>query len=300
MTESIYEAVREASSQPKHRIRVSRVLKILGVSRSGYYDWLRRKPSNREKQKAEVQRAIKDIYDASKRIYGAPKITAELHKMGFTTAESTVTRYMREMGIRAIWIRPYTVTTKSDNFSDELKNILDRDFSPKAPNDVWCTDITYIHTDKGFVYLSCVMELYSRRILAWQIAPTLETKYVINAVKKAMINTGARPKVIHTDRGTQYTSESYCNETHGIAKSYSSKGNPWDNACIESFHALIKREWLNRFKIRDIQHAHSLVFEYIDTFYNTRRIHSYCGYKSPMDYENLYHIWHSASLDVAA
>jgi oligoendopeptidase F len=183
---------------------------------------------------------------------------------------------------------------------DELKNVLDRDFSPQAPNAVWCTDITYIHTDKGFVYLSCIMELYSRRILAWQLAPTLETKYVIDAVHKAITATGARPKVIHTDRGTQYTSVSYWDETQGIIKSYSSKANPWDNACIESFHALIKREWLNRFKIRDIHHAHSLVFEYIDAFYNTRRIHSYCGYRSPIAYENLYYMRHSASLGIAA
>lgn len=207
---------------------------------------------------------------------------------------------MREMGIRAIWIKPYTVTTHSENFSDELKNVLDRDFSPKAPNAVWCTDITYIHTDKGFVYLSCIMELYSRRILAWQLAPTLETKYVINAVQKAIVSTGARPKVIHTDRGTQYTSVSYWDETQGIIKSYSSKANPWDNACIESFHALIKREWLNRFKIRDIHHAHSLVFEYIDAFYNTKRIHSYCGYRSPISYENLYYMRHPESLGIAA
>ena len=300
MTESLYEAVREASSQPEHRIRVSRVLEILGVSKSGYYDWLKREPSDRDRRKAEVQKAIKDIYDDSKCIYGAPKITVELHKKGFTTAESTVTRYMREMGIRAIWVKPYTVTTHSENFSDELKNVLDRDFSPQAPNAVWCTDITYIHTDKGFVYLSCIMELYSRRILAWQLAPTLETKYVISAVQKAIVTTGARPKVIHTDRGTQYTSVSYWDETQGIIKSYSSKANPWDNACIESFHALIKREWLNRFKIQDIHHAHSLVFEYIDAFYNTKRIHSYCGYRSPISYENLYYMRHPESLGIAA
>ena len=155
---------------------------------------------------------------------------------------------------------------------------------------MWCTDITYIPTRKGFVYLSCIMDLFSRRIISWELAPTLETKHVISAAKKAISQTGKKPAVIHTDRGIQYTSVAYWDETKDIMKSYSSKANPWDNACIESFHALIKREWLNRFNIQDIEHAHSLVFAYIDAFYNTRRMHSFCGYKSPVDYENQYYL----------
>lgn len=266
------------------------MFEILGVSKSGYYDWVIRKPSKRSLQKTKVKKAITDIYDESKSIYGAPKITQELHKRGFTTAESTVTRYMRELGIRACWVRPYTVTPQSEDFSDKLRNVLKREFSPKSPNAAWCTDITYIPTKKGFVYLSSIMDLFSRRIISWELAPSLETKYVISAVRKAISKSGTRPVVIHTDRGVQYTSVAYIDETTGIFKSYSSKANPWDNACIESFHALIKREWLNRFKIRDINHAHSLVFEYIDTFYNTKRIHSFCGYLAPSVYENMYYL----------
>lgn len=261
----------------------------MGVSKSGYYDWINREPSSRSVIKENVKEAILAIYNESRGIYGAPKITMELHRQGYSTAESTVTRYMRELGIRACWVKPYTVTTHSEDFSDNLKNILKRDFSPQSPNAVWCTDITYIPTQKGFVYLSCIMDLFSRKIVAWELAPTLETKYVIKAVRKAVIRTGARPDVIHTDRGVQYTSAAYWNETEGIRQSYSSKGNPWDNACIESFHALIKREWLNRFNIKDINQAHNLVFEYIDTFYNTRRIHSFCGYLAPNIYENQFY-----------
>ena len=275
------------------------MFEILGVSKSGYYDWLTRKPSNRSLQKAKVKEAIKAIYDESKCIYGAPKITKELHRRGFTTAESTVTRYMRELVIKACWIRPYTVTTHSEDFSDKLKNILKRDFSPKSPNAVWCTDITYIPTKEGFAYLSCIMDLFSRKIVSWELAPSLETKYVISAVQKAISRTGTRPTVIHTDRGVQYTSAAYFDETTGILKSYSEKANPWDNACIESFHALIKREWLNRFMIQDIKQAHRLVFEYIDTFYNTKRIHSFCGYLSPSVYENMYYQQHSTECQAA-
>ena len=290
MTESIYAATHAyISENPKRRISVSGVLNHLGVSKSGYYSWMNRAPSRQIRLKQTVKTAIRKIYDESKQIYGAPKIAKELHKQGFQTTERTVTRYMLEMGIRACWTKPYTVTTHSEDFSDSLKNILQRDFHPEKPNAVWCTDITYIPTQKGFVYLSCIMDLFSRKIVAWELAPTLETNYVIKAVRKAIHTTGKRPAVIHTDRGTQYTSEAYRKQTEGIEKSYSSKGSPWDNACIESFHALIKREWLNRFVIRDIEHAHALVFEYIDSFYNTRRVHSFCGYESPLHFEAQYY-----------
>jgi len=198
-------------------------------------------------------------------------------------------RYMRDMHIHAWYRRPYTRTTISEDFSNRLKNILKRDFSPAQPNAVWCTDITYIHTEKGFFYLSCIMDLYSRKIVAWELGRTLETESVIRAIKKAVNRTGCKPKVLHSDRGVQYTSEAYAEETAGIEKSCSGKGNPWDNACIESFHALIKREWLWRFRIKDYQHAYKLIFEYIDTFYNTVRIHSHCGYVSPELYERQYY-----------
>jgi len=290
MTESTYAALSDhVASHPERRISVSRVLKHLGVSKSGYYSWLKRLPSNQKILKAKAQQEIEHIYYESKCIYGAPKITHELHKRGFHTTERTVTRYMKELGIRACWVKPYTVTTHSEDFSDNLKNVLRRDFNPAEPNAVWCTDITYIPTKKGFVYLSCIMDLFSRRIVSWELAPTLETHYVVKAIQKAIKTSGALPKVIHTDRGAQYTSVSYYDETDGIIKSYSAKGNPWDNACIESFHALIKREWLNRFTIKDIYHAHELVFEYIDMFYNTRRIHSFCGYESPLYYEQKFY-----------
>ena len=199
------------------------MLKHLGVSRSGYYDWINRKPSNRSVLKQKVKEAIQDIYEASYRIYGAPKITKELRKRGFRTSERTVTRYMKEMNIRACWVRPYTTTTHSEDFSDRFRNILDRHFSPKEPNAVWCTDITYIPTKKGFVYLSCIMDLFSRRIVSWELAPTLETRYVVNAIQKAMLVSGKRPKVIHTDRGTQYTSVEYW---EGLTPRSRNKGHP--------------------------------------------------------------------------
>lgn len=289
MTESIYSEIKKASENERRNVSVSGVLKHLGVSKSGYYDWLNRKPSEREVKRLELQKKISEIHEDSKQIYGAPKITEELHKHGFSIAERTVTRYMHDMGIRAWYRRPYTVTTRSEDFSASLRNILSREFNPDSPDSVWCTDITYIHTDEGFCYLSCIMDLYSRKIIAWELGKTLETAYVVKAIRKAISVTGKQPKVIHTDRGVQYTSDEYKNTTEGTEHSYSPKGSPWDNACIESFHALIKREWLWRFRIHNYEQAYVLIFEYINAFYNTIRIHSHCNFMSPEQYERQYY-----------
>ena len=285
----MYSEVKKAHEEAGDGFSVSGVLKHLNVSKSGYYDWMNRAPSQREQKRLQIQQDIMDIYEECHQIYGAPKIAEKLKCNGQEISERTVSRYMKDMQIHAWYRRPYTITTISVDFTDKLKNILKRDFSPERPNAVWCTDITYIQTEEGFLYLSCIMDLYSRKIVAWELAGTLETEYVIRAINKAIQKTGCRPKVIHTDRGVQYTSESYAKATEGIERSYSGKGNPWDNACIESFHALIKREWLWRFKVRDFKHAYRLIFEYIDAFYNTTRIHSHCGYVSPDEYEKKYY-----------
>lgn len=265
------------------------MLRILGVSRSGYNSFKERLPSDRVKRKEEIKVKIKEIYDGSHQNYGAPKIREILNQNGETIAEKTVGNYMREMGIKAQYIKPYTVTTIDSNFSEELVNILNEDFNPEEPNAVWCSDITYIWTFEGFVYLTSIMDLYSRKIVSWVLSPTLEAKWVVEAINKAKIARNiTKPLVIHSDRGTQYTCSVYQQATEGFINSYSKKAYPWDNACIESFHALIKREWINRFKILDYNHAYRLVFSYIDAFYNTVRIHSHCGYLSPNQYETIY------------
>lgn len=267
------------------------MLSLLGVSTSGYYSWLSRKPSNQARRKLVLKKAITQIYNESKQIYGAPKIAAVLKAEGHTVTEKTVGNYMREEGIKAIWVQPYTRTTIDPDFDQKLKNILNRSFSPKAPNTVWVTDITYIHTLTGFVYLTSVMDLFSRKIIGWHLSDRLSTEGVLVAINNAKSNRKtSKPVIIHSDRGCQYVSKAYIDATpaSNFIRSYSMKGTPWDNACIESFHALIKREWLNRFVIKHLKHAHELVFEYIDTFYNTERIHSFCDMKSPYDYEAEY------------
>ena len=265
------------------------MLKYLGVSRSGYRSWLNRTPSDTEKSREYIKAKIQDIYDQSKQNYGAPKITRKLRQKGETISERTVGKYMKEMGIKAQWVKPWTITTIDSDFSNELQNILDEQFTPDRPNAVWCSDITYIWTTDGFIYLTSIMDLFSRKIIAWTLSQTLEVSCVINTINKAKARRNTKlPLIIHSDRGRQYVSQAYREATAKMQRSYSKKAFPWDNACIESFHALIKREWLNRFKIRDYQQAYRLIFEYIEAFYNTKRIHSHCDYMSPNDFEKLY------------
>lgn len=270
---------------------VSGMLKKIGLSRSGFYDFIHRKPSKQKLRKEEISRRIEEIHVESHKIYGAPKIAIELRKEGYKTSEKYVGNIMREKGLKAHYIKPYTITTKDCDFSSRLKNILNRDFNPKQPNSAWCTDITYVWTyDEGFVYLTSVMDLYSRKIISWKLSRTMEVNEVLECIKEAKSRRQTEnPVVIHSDRGVQFTSKSYYNLTVGMIASYSKKGNPWDNACIESFHSLIKREWLNRQKIENWNHAYRLIFEYIEGFYNTVRIHSHCDYLSPNEYEQKYY-----------
>ena len=262
MTDAIYLEVSEKTEAAKkagRRVSVSGMLKFLGVSRSGYLAWLHHVPSDTEKRRKAVKAKIQDIYDDSKQNYGAPKITVELRKNGEVISERTVGTYMRQMGIRAQWSKPWTITTKDSDFSTELQNILDEQFNPDRPNAVWCSDITYIWTIDGFVYLTSVMDLFSRK------------NHSLDA--------------FHSDRGSQYVAKEYKKATENMQRSYSKKAFPWDNACIESFHSIIKREWLNRFKIRDYKQTYQLIFEYLEAFYNTKQIHSHCNYMSPNEFE---------------
>jgi transposase InsO family protein len=274
------------NNEGERRLNVSGVLRVLGVSRNGYYSFRKRLPSDRQKRKEAIMEKIMAIYNESHQNYGAPKITMVLQSEGEKISEKTVGNYMRELGIRAQYVKPYTVTTIDSDFSIELKNILDEEFNPSEPNAVWCSDITYIWTYEGFVYLTSIMDLFSRKIIAWELSTTLEAKWVVETINRAKkARRIDKPLVMHSDRGIQYTCSAYMEATEGYINSYSKKAFPWDNACIESFHALIKREWINRFKILDHNHAYRLVFEYIEAFYNTVRIHSHCGYLSPNQYE---------------
>ena len=292
MKERIFEATFEfmiENESRRQRPSLSGMLKYLGVSRSGYNAWLNRKPSKTEARRNEIKKHIQKEYDDSFQNYGAPKITKILRKQGYRIAERTVGTYMSQMGIHAQWIKRWVYYPNSKSVNEEVRNLLKQKFNPRNPNAVWCTDITYIWTANGFVYLTSVMDLYSRKIIAWTLSEDMKAESIVEAINKARKRRDiSRTLIIHSDRGSQYISAEYKKATKKINRSYSAKGYPYDNACIEAFHSLIKREWLKRYLIWDFQQAYQLCFEYIETFYNTKRIHSHCDYMSPNDFERIY------------
>lgn len=283
----MYVVTRETCQQ--RPISVSKVLQLIGVESNGYYKWKRRRPSSQEEKKNLTKDRLEELYVENRGLYGAPKLTELLQREGYTAVERTVGKYMRELGIRAKYIRPYTTTTTGQDFSDAFENILKREFNPTNPNVVWVTDITYIPTidpQQRFVYLTSIMDLYSRKIIAWDVSDSLAMQSVLKVVREALETRDLHePVLIHSDRGTQFISNAYMEILEGHTLSYSDKANPWDNAVIEAFHALIKREHLNEHVIRNLEHAQQLVFEYIETFYNTTRIHGSIGYQTPNEKE---------------
>ena len=263
------------------------MLKKLNVSKSGYYDYLKKIPSQTKLRRERLTRQIKEIHKESYEIYGSPKITKILNRNGENVSQRYVYSIMKENNLKARYIKPYIQTTINQDFSSTLENLLNRHFNPTRPDAAWCTDITYIWTyDDGFIYLTSVMDLYSRSIISWVLTRTMDAAEVLKCIKKAKERRKVNsPLVIQSDRGVQYTSSKYIELTDELIRSYSRKGTPWDNACIESFHALNKREWLNSYRIMNYGQVYHLIFEYIEGFYNTTRIHSHCNYLSPMQYE---------------
>ena len=232
MTKTLYAAtskyVEEINNLPvKRQVSVSGILKKLDVSRSGYNAWKKRVPSDTSIRRTVLKEKIQKIYDDSHQNYGAPKIAAELRKSGETITEKTVGNYMRQMGIKAQWIKPYTQTTIDSDLSQKLKNILNEKFNPEHPDAVWCSDITYIWTYEGFVYLTSIMDLYSRKIISWVLSETLEASHVVKCIEKAKQSRHIEnPLIFHCDRGCQYVSEAFHKATEGMIHSYSKKAYP--------------------------------------------------------------------------
>ncbi|WP_305181347.1 IS3 family transposase, partial [Dubosiella newyorkensis] len=232
-------------------------------------------------------------YNDSHQIYGSPKIAVILHKHGIQGCQKYVYSIMKEANIKPKYLKHKIKTTISKGNDRKLHNLLKRQFNPKDLERVWCTDITYIWTEEGFDYLTSVMDLYSRKIVGWVMTRNMEAAKVLECIEIAKRRRGIKkPLVIHSDQGVQYTSEEYKNKTEGMERSYSRKGNPWDNACIESFHSLIKREWINFYHFETMKEAKKAVFEYIEGFYNTIRIinGAYIKEGNTIKYRLPYHI----------
>ena len=271
--------------------RVNKMCKVLGVSKSGYYKWLGRKKSDTQLKKEKAQAQIKRIFYAKREVYGSPRIKKELEKVGMVLSEKTVANYMHELGLSATVPFKYTVTTQSNHEHPIYPHLLDRKFHTQEPNRVWVVDITYIWTREGWLYLATVMDLFSRKIIGFNLATTLSKELPLLALQRAFqFRSPGKGLIHHSDQGSQYASHDYIALlTEKQCKiSMSRRGDCYDNACIESFHATIKKELIYRRSFKTRKEAEKAVLEYIISFYNEQRSHSTLAYQTPNEFERLY------------
>jgi len=262
---------------------------VLDVSRSGFYAWSRRLPCTSDLRRARLVGQIREVHSESRATYGSPRVFAALQGEGVACCENTVAKLMKAEGIRSKSKRPFRVqTTDSRHDHPIVANILNREFYPDRTNDVWTTDITYVPTAEGRLYLAVVLDLFSRRIIGWATADHLRAEPACDALKMAL--THRRPHgglLHHSDRGAQYAGGAYQKilAGHGIEPSMSRAGNCHDNAVTESFFSTLKGELTHHESYASREEAKRSLFEYIEVFYNRKRLHSTLGYRSPADYE---------------
>jgi transposase InsO family protein len=261
----------------------------LEVSPAGYYAWLRRPPSFQEQRREALLVLIQGIHAEVKQRYGSPRIHATLTARGEACSVNTVAKLMRQNDIRAKSARKFRCrATDSNHTLPVAENLLDRQFDLGAPNEAWVADITYIPTREGWLYLAVVEDLYSRKVVGWSMAATMESRLVVDAlemaVKRRLPDEGL---VAHSDRGSQYASEHYqlLLGKHGITCSMSEVAQCWDNAPAESFFASLKKELTHHEDYQTREEARASIFEYIEVFYNNQRLHSSLGYVTPAAYE---------------
>ena len=263
--------------------------KVLGVSASGYYAWLKRQPSKRAIANQNLLNDIRRIHWDNRKLYGSPRVHAELRKEGQKVGLSRVEKLMRENNLAALSKRRVRVITTDSNHSLPVApNVLDRNFGALNPNEKWVADITYIKTDEGWLYLATVLDLYSRKIVGWAMRDHMRTELCLAALMMAIQRQRPGPSLIHhSDRGSQYASDDYRQALTDakMIQSMSRKGNCWDNAPAESFFHTLKTELVHQRHYTNKEEAKSDLFHYIEGYYNTRRIHSAIGYLTPLQME---------------
>ncbi len=264
--------------------------RVLRVSRSGYYAWRVRKPSARDLEDERLRPKVVEAFKTGRGTYGSPRVRDELVDQGFEIGRKRVARLMREMGLQGVSPRKFRVTTNSDHDHPIAENVLDRNFEASGPNEKWATDITYIWTAEGWLYLAVVMDLYSRRIVGWSTADHLETGLCLDALQRALSHrTDVEGLIHHSDRGVQYASDRYREalEAQRIECSMSRRANCWDNAVAESFFGTLKTELIYRRPWLTRQEARNAIGEYIEIFYNRIRRHTTIGGMSPAKFEEM-------------
>jgi transposase InsO family protein len=262
--------------------------RCLEVSRSGYYAWRTRRVSARVKQDARLKVEISASHSASRRTYGSPRILRDLREDGHRVSRKRVARLMRDLGLEGRRKRRFRATTDSQHRFPVAPNLLMRDFDVEAPNTAWVTDITYLATLEGWLYLVVILDLFSRRVVGYAMSERIDRELVLEALREALMHRpGARDLIHHSDRGSQYASHDYREalDQAGITCSMSRRGNCWDNAVAESFFGTLKMELLYELPLQTRSATRSAVADYIETFYNVRRRHSSLDYLSPVEFE---------------
>ena len=268
------------------------LFRVLQVSKSGYYAWQTRKPSNRDLEDERLRPKILEAFKTGRGSYGSPRVQSELVDQGFEIGRRRVARLMREMGLEGLSPRKFRVTTDSKHDEPIAPNVLARDFEASRVNEKWVTDITYVWTAEGWLYLAVVIDLYSRRIVGWSTADHLETSLCLGALSMALTHrANVRGMIHHSDRGVQYASHRYREalKARGIECSMSRRANCWDNAVAESFFGTLKNELIYRRPWLTRESARDAIGEYIEVFYNRIRRHSTIGNMSPAKFEECRH-----------
>ncbi len=263
---------------------------VLGVSRSGFYDWRARVPSQRLLLNRDLDERIRKIFSRHKQRYGAPRVVKDLHDEGFECSENRVARRMRVLGLKAIQAKKFKVTTDSNHSRPVAPDLIEQDFSAAAPNQKWVSDITYVWTDEGWLYLAVVMDLYSRAIVGWSMNRRMTQQLVCDALSMALFRRHfPKGTIIHSDRGSQYCSKRYQRliKNNGLHCSMGRRATCYDNAAMESFFHTLKVELVHRERYVTRRMAVSRIFEYIETYYNRQRKHSAIGYQIPMQFEKV-------------
>ena len=266
---------------------VKTMCRVLEVSRSGYYAWLKRPPSARAVANGTLLERIEEIHDESDGTYGAPRIHAELKAEGDGASRNRVARVMREAGIEGVSRRKWTKTTLRGEDARPAPDLVDRDFTATGPDQLWVADITYIPTWAGFLYLAIVLDVWSRRVVGWAMETHLRAELVLKALDMAAWRRKPVGVIHHSDQGTQYTSVAFgrrCEEM-GVRPSMGSVGDAYDNAMAESFFATLECELIDRRSFRSHAEGRMAVFQYVEGWYNPWRRHSGLGYESPLSFE---------------
>lgn len=273
---------------------IEKMCSVLQISSSGYYKWKNRSLSNKVLKKNQLKEKIKTLYFEFKQRYGSPRITAELHALGYKISRVTVAKYMRELGLRSKLSKKFKVTTDSKHNYLIVDNLLNRNFTTSKPSKVWVSDITYIQTKEGFVYLTTIMDLYDRKIVGWSLSNTMSTNDTSLAAWRMAIKNRPVKKglLFHSDQGVQYATKKFANtlKFYKVNRSMSRKGNCWDNAVAESFFKSLKTELIYGNKLINKEQMELEVFEYIEIWYNKKRRHRTLNYKTIEEFNN--HITH--------